>query len=525
MAATRRQLGLSHNKIKSLTTPGRHHDGRGHGLILDVSLRSDGTPSRTWIQIIQVKGGKRLELGLGRYEESTGTEVRALAEENYNWARAGKNPLEERKRLAEEERQRAEAEKSLPTFAEQAEIVYTRDCARWESDDRRKFIRRYLDKHILPAIGDKAIDEIQMSDIDRIVRPIWMTKPAVAINVWGYTKTIFNHCMVTFPHRVKFNPVSDALRQSLGPQNHRPTHYRSVPHNYAREFLALLRANTDRQSLPTRLCLRFGVLTGCRHGESRQMTRDEVRCKEISDSTDWNDPHWDETGQPGEDWEPLDWDDLESSPKAMVWYIPAEHTKMRVARRIPLDADALEVLIESQELHELWGTDLVFPSPKKSHGRLTDGALSRFCRRHEIGGTPHGSRSTFRSWCADKEVPFEVAEIALGHGLPAVVSAYIRSDVLEIRSKLMHYWEQYLRGDLPNDWKWSTVADAKLLKEVKDLTEKIGHLTDQIATFVDLLSSAERRAQEAEARLAEKDLELERLRYQVAPTIEMDLGI
>ena len=520
----RRNLGLSHTKIMSFKTKGRHHDGRGHGLIMDVSLRSDGTPSRKWIQIIQVKGGSRVELGLGLYQESTGTEVRAQAEENYNWARRSINPLEERKRLAEEERQRAEAEKPAPRFAEQAEIVYTRDCARWESE-RRKYIRYCLDTYILPSVGNKVIDEIQMSDIDRFVRPIWITKPVIALEVWGYTRTIFNHCMVTFPDKLSFNPVCDALRQSLGPQNHRPTHYRSVPHNRANEFLALLRAITNRRSLPTRLCLRFGVLTGCRHREARKMRRDEVRCKEITDPADWTDPHWTETGQPGEDWEPVDWDGLEGSPKAVVWYIPAEHAKGRIPRRISLDADAVEVLIESNELHELWGTDLVFPSLHKPHGSLSNSTLARFCRTHNVGGTPHGSRSTFRSWCADKEVPFEAAEIALGHELPSVVRAYIRSDVLEIRSKLMGYWEAYLRGELPNDWKWSTVADAKLLEKVQELTETIRQLTDQVTTFVDLLSNAERREQEAEARLAEKDLEIERLRSQLAPTLEMDLGI
>ena len=526
MAATpRRQLGLSHTKIMSLKIPGRHHDGRGHGLILDVSLRSDGTLSRTWVQIITVKNGKRMELGLGRYQESTGTEVRALAAANYTLARAGIDPLEERKRLAEAERQLAEAEKPVPTFAHQAEIAYTRNCDRWESDNRRRFVRHCLDNYILPAIGDMPVDEIRMSDIDAMVRPIWTTKAVTARDVWAYTKAIFDQTMVDLPDRITFNPVSGALRRSLGPQNHRPTHYRSVPYNRAGEFLGLLSADSNRRSLPTRLCLRFSILTGCRHGEARQMTRGEVRCKEIVDPSDWTDPHWDMTDQPGEDWGPVDWDDLESSTKTVVWYIPADYTKRRVARRIPVRADCLEVLMETRQLHELWGTEIVFPSPYKPHKSLSDGALAKFCRDHEIGGTPHGSRATFRSWCADKEIPFEVAEIALGHELPPVVRAYLRGDVLEIRSKVMDYWQQYLRGDLPGDWKWSSVADAKLLQEVKELTETIRQLTDQVATFIDLLSTAERRAQEAEARLAETETELQRLRYQEAPTIEMDLGI
>lgn len=176
-------------------------------------------------------------------------------------------------------------------------------------------------------------------------------------------------------------------------------------------------------------------------------------------------------------------------------------------------------------MHERWGVEIVFPSTFGSHGILGEGTLNGYCQQHNIPGTPHGFRSSVRSWCGDTQVLFDVAEIALGHALPPVVRAYLRSDLLEVRSKLMDYWQQYLMGELPSDWAWSTGPDAQLVWQVEELTETIKALTEQIAVFADLLAASERRAEAAEELLAQKELELKRLRHQVAPTIEMDLGI
>lgn len=337
-----RNKPLSSAEIKSLKKPGRYSDGRGQGLYLDVRVRWNGGLSKTWVQVIRVKGGKTVELGLGSFGSVSLAKARALADSNHKLARAGINPLKERRRLAE-------AEKPTPLFIVQAEKVYTQDCARWESDSQRRHIRRCLDNYILPKIGNMPVDEIQMEHIDNLVRPIWTMKAVTASDVWVYTQKVFSQSMVDFPDRVKSNPVSDALRQSLGPQNHKPRHLRSVPHSRAGEALAYLVEDAEPRSLPTRLCLRFVMLTGCRHGEARKMEWNELRWKKITNPADWSDPQWDETGQPGDDWEPVYWDELErGSTKTVVWYIPAPHTKKRAPRRVPMSVACLDVLRETR---------------------------------------------------------------------------------------------------------------------------------------------------------------------------------
>jgi integrase len=62
--------------------------------------------------------------------------------------------------------------------------------------------------------------------------------------------------------------------------------------------------------------------------------------------------------------------------------------------------------------------------------------------------TVHGFRSSFRSWCADQGVAFEVAEACLAHAPGnAVVQAYQRSSMLERRRPVMQAWARHLEGE------------------------------------------------------------------------------
>ncbi|MDE2711599.1 MAG: integrase, partial [Acidobacteriota bacterium] len=61
---------------------------------------------------------------------------------------------------------------------------------------------------------------------------------------------------------------------------------------------------------------------------------------------------------------------------------------------------------------------------------------------------PHGFRSSFRDWAAEKtDHPREVVEAALAHVVKSKVeAAYRRTDLFERRRRLMADWEAYLAG-------------------------------------------------------------------------------
>ena len=59
---------------------------------------------------------------------------------------------------------------------------------------------------------------------------------------------------------------------------------------------------------------------------------------------------------------------------------------------------------------------------------------------------PHGFRSTFRDWAAEKtELPNEMVEMALAHAIgDGTVAAYQRSDLFDKRRNLMADWAKFI---------------------------------------------------------------------------------
>ena len=76
--------------------------------------------------------------------------------------------------------------------------------------------------------------------------------------------------------------------------------------------------------------------------------------------------------------------------------------KAKLEHRVPLSERAVAVLDEAREIADRSG--LLFPSPT---GRvLSDSTLSKLLRELGIGAVPHGFRSSFRDWAAERtDVP------------------------------------------------------------------------------------------------------------------------
>jgi integrase len=134
--------------------------------------------------------------------------------------------------------------------------------------------------------------------------------------------------------------------------------------------------------------------------------------------------------------------------------------KMDREHRIPLTARAVAML---KALPRLEGNPLVFPAARG--GQLSDMTLSATMKRmHEAeiaqGGAgfidrtskrpavPHGLRSTFRDWVAEKTTyPGDMAEVALAHRISnAVEASYRRGDMIEKRRRMMADWADFLGG-------------------------------------------------------------------------------
>ena len=84
--------------------------------------------------------------------------------------------------------------------------------------------------------------------------------------------------------------------------------------------------------------------------------------------------------------------------------------------------------------------------PSRRGKPLSNMTLSKLVREQGIDAVPHGFRSSFRDWAAERtNHPREVLEVALAHVVGnQTEAAYARSDLFERRRRLMEEWAAYL---------------------------------------------------------------------------------
>ena len=125
---------------------------------------------------------------------------------------------------------------------------------------------------------------------------------------------------------------------------------------------------------------------------------------------------------------------------AMAWTVPGERMKAGKEHQMPLSDAALAIL---NALPHEDRNALVFASPRG--GMLSDMSLSAVLSRMKVDAVPHGFRSSFRDWCAERtNYPCEVAEMALPHAIgDNVEAAYRRGDLFKKRRRLMKDWAAF----------------------------------------------------------------------------------
>ena len=385
----KRPKRLSATFVNTVNVPGRYGDGRGgHGLSLLVKPASTGGFSKSWAQRIRLDG-KAANVGLGAYPVVTLARARQKALANARTTSEGRDPRDRASRA--------------PTFEQAVETVIGIHAENWKDGGKSAAQwRASLRDYAVPKIGARRVDRITTADVMEVLLPIWATKRETARRVRQRIGAVMKWA-VAQGYR-EDNPAGDAISAALPKNSVRRRHQRALPHAQVAE--ALGRVRTSKAHRATALAFEFLVLTACRSGEVRGARWDEV-------------------------------DDA-----AATWTVPPARMKSKLEHRVPLSGRAMAVLGEARECADRSG--LVFPSPT---GRmLSDSTLSKLLRGLGIGAVPHGFRSSFRDWAAERtEVPREVCELALAHvNGDRVEAAYRRSDLYERRRVLMQQWADYL---------------------------------------------------------------------------------
>lgn len=389
--------------------PGRHADGQGLYLLVKP------TGARSWLLRVQVDG-KRRDIGLGGVDLSTRLENARAAEKAgidipilersvltladarekagllRKVAKSGRDPVSERDK----------DRRSPPTFKSATETVHGVHKSSWTEKTADAFLSS-LKTHAYPVLGNKRVDHIEVEDIAAALKPIWKTSPEMAKKVRHRIGTVLNYCHAR-KWRQSEAPVK-TLSILLGNQPD-GDHMAAMPFADVPDYYQNLASSTETVG---RLALMFVIATAARSQEVRLARWSQI--------------------------------DLENR----LWNRPAAIMKGGVGHSVTLNDAAVAVLKRAETYRRDENDAVIFPA--KNGKALSDNTVSKIMRDAKLAYVPHGFRSSFRDWAAEKmpEIPDPVAEAALAHAVPdKVVKAYKRTTFMEMRRKLMQGWSDYL---------------------------------------------------------------------------------
>ncbi len=368
--------------------PGFYCDGSG------LNLRVDPSGVRRWVQRLVIQGRPRT-LGLGGWPLVSLSEAREVAFANRKLARAGGDPLSDKRKA-----------RDTPSFAQAAAKVIEMHRPGWRNAKHAAQWESTLATYAFPRIGAMPVSEVTTAEVLEVLEPIWHEKPETARRVRQRIGAVMKWA-VAQGYRGD-NPAGEAIAHALPRHSKVRAHMRALPHAKVAGAIEAVRASDA--SMSVKLAFEFLVLTASRSGEVRLAT-----------------------------WQEMD-------REAGEWTVAAERMKSKRAHRVPLSTRALEILSQARALSDR--ETLVFPGSRAGKP-LSDATFSKLMRQLGIAAVPHGFRSSFRDWAAEcTNAPRTVMEAALAHVVrDRTEAAYARSDLLERRRQLMNDWAAYLSAE------------------------------------------------------------------------------
>lgn len=378
-------------EVKRLTTPGLHPVGTVAGLRLMVKPSG----AKSWVLRTMI-GTRRAELGLGGYPTVTLADAFDAARDALRQIKSGADPAAQRKEA------RATVEW---TFKRCAESYIAAHRTGWKNAKHAQQWENTLATYVYPICGAKHIRDLTKADVIAVIEPEWSTKNETMVRVRNRMELVIAWAMQREYRPEGLNPARwrgnlDAVLPKPSKVNKRE-HFEAVPIDDMGAFLQRL---GDIDGVSAR-ALEFAILTVSRTGSVRTAT----------------------------------WDQIDLAAK--VWNVPADNMKSKRPHRVPLSPRVVKLL---KALPRFEGVDAVFPG--RSGGTLSDMSLTQTMRRMGLSAVPHGFRSTFSDWCAERTAtPAEVREMALAHAIgDQTEAAYRRGDLFDKRRELMDQWAAFV---------------------------------------------------------------------------------
>lgn len=395
-------MGRALNKLSALQVkragPGVYQDGGG------LSLKKTDIAGK-WTYRYSF-AGKRRDMGLGSWPVVSLADARKARD---GWAAMmmqGIDPIDVRRQ--EQEEAKAQRDRVDPTFAELVDLVFEARKGTLRGNGNRGRWRSPLDRYVTPKIGKKRASQLTQRDIADVLKPMWRDMYPTAEKAFQRTRIVLKS-----GKRMGFQcdpDIMESAKEILGAPHHVVQHMPSVPWQDVPALYERLGETTAG------LCNRWVILTLVRLNGCKAAHLDEIA---------------------GE-----------------VWTVPAARNKGQKGKvtdfRVPLSAQAMGIVETARE----FDTGFLFPG-RRGNTPITDAAVEKCLRTLKAEGTPHGFRTSFRTWVQDTQAcSWDVAETALDHQVGGKVErSYARSDMLDQRRVVMQKWSDFV-----------TQAEAKVVK-------------------------------------------------------------
>jgi integrase len=339
---------------------------------------------------------------LGEYPTYSLAEAREKAEQWRKLIRDGKDPK------AEEERsRRAELRSAESNFARVAEeYIRLRVKNHRQHADAERSIRKYL----VGRWGDRDIGDIARENVVDLVEDIGDSAPAMARNVFGHARTLFNWAINRGKYGLETSPCDRVrLAELIGERELRKRVLSDT------ELKALWDASASL-GYPFRDVYRLLMLTGARKNEVA-----------------------------GARWREIDLD-------KRIWTVPHERFKSNVQHIVPLSGVVMELLngLPRFTVDHLFSSShgrnpvLDFDRPKKRADLL----MAEILGHQPAPWVVHDIRRTVRTRLSSLRVPDRVAELIIGHGGKGLQRVYDQHSYEPEMREALELWANRLHDIL-----------------------------------------------------------------------------
>ncbi len=399
--------------IKNLKKPGIYTDYDG------LRLRVTKSGNKQWIYRYRWYG-KTKDMGLGSFPDISLAEARKKRDQNKILILKDIDPILEKNTIKIDR-----IKKESMTFKIAASEYIQTHQVQWTNKKHAKQWTSTLEKYVFPKIGKLPVYHITNNHILNILKPIWSIKHETASRVRQRIEKILSWSIALkyrdFPNPATLNdnlvyllPKSATIKKVK--------HHRSLPYEKLPSFINQLK----NSNLFSGMSLLFLILTASR-------TSEVIGAR---------------------------WDEFNLDFK--VWNIPEDRIKTRVAHTVTLNQSSINVL---EKIRPYSDEVYVFPGIKPNT-HISNNAMLQFLKEnypeiHKLS-VVHGFRSAFRDW-AEEQHNFSrrAIELCLSHqNNNKTESAYLRTNLLNKRHKIMNEWDLFLNGNLIES------AEVKSLKNI-----------------------------------------------------------